>query len=217
MSGTVFSVKVDDGVRSSGGDCTMATGPATRPSLLMRLRDLGDREAWETFVALYAPLVYGFACKYGLQDADAADLTQEVLCSVTGAARRLEYDPSRGSFRGWLYRVTANRFRDQLRARRLHCVGSGDSAVQAALEQHAAPDETAWEEEFRQRTFVIASERVRRDVDESSWQSFWRIAVEAQKPKDVAAALAMSIGAVYVAKSRVLARLREEVAIMLED
>src|SRR5262249_27017719 len=117
----------------------------------------------------------------------------------------------------WLYRVTANRFRDQLRARRAHCPGSGDPAVQAALEQQMAPDESAWDDEFRQQTFAVASERVRREVDESSWQSFWRIAVEAQKPKDVAAALRMNIGAVYVAKSRVLARLREEVAAMLED
>ena len=89
--------------------------------------------------------------------------------------------------------------------------------MQAALEQQAAPNESTWDDEFRQQTFALASERVRREVDESAWQSFWRIAVEAQRPKDVAAALGMNIGAVYVAKSRVLARLREEVVAMLED
>jgi RNA polymerase sigma-70 factor (ECF subfamily) len=195
----------------------MATAPATRPSLLVRLRDLGDREAWDCFVALYAPLVYGFARKQGLQEADAADLTQEVLRSVAGAARRLEYDPTQGTFRGWLYRVASNRFRDLLRTRRSHCPGSGDSAVHAALEQQVAPDDATWEDEFRQQTFAVASERVRRDFDESSWQAFWRVAVDGQKPKDVAEALGLSVGAVYVAKGRVLARLREEVGLMLED
>ncbi len=195
----------------------MATAPATRPSLLVRLRDLGDRAAWDCFVALYAPLVYGFARKQGLQEADAADLTQEVLRSVAGAARRLEYDPTQGTFRGWLFRVTSNRFRDLLRARRGHCAGSGDSAVQAALEQQVAPDDATWEDEFRQQTFAVASERIRRDFDESSWQAFWRVAVDGEKPKEVAEALGMSVGHVYVAKGRVLARLREEVGLMLED
>src|SRR4051812_17853344 len=80
----------------------------TRVSLLVRIRDRGDEEAWRQFVALYAPLVYGFARRRGLQDADAADLTQAVLRSVATAAGRLEYDPRRGSFRSWLFTVTRN-------------------------------------------------------------------------------------------------------------
>src|SRR5947209_20217545 len=76
----------------------MATSPQTRPSLLLRIRDAGDRAAWLQFVEIYAPLVYRFARKRGLQDADAADLAQEVLQAVAGASRRLEYDPGRGTF-----------------------------------------------------------------------------------------------------------------------
>ena len=74
----------------------MADIPPTRPSLLLRLRDPRDEAAWRQFVDLYAPLVYGYARKQGLQDADAADLSQEVLCAVAGAVGRLEYDPRAG-------------------------------------------------------------------------------------------------------------------------
>src|SRR5438105_13882640 len=87
----------------------MHDSPATRASLLVRLRDGNDAEAWQQFVRLYAPVVYGFARKRGLQDADAADVMQDVLRSVAGAAVRLNYDPARGSFRGWLYTVSRNK------------------------------------------------------------------------------------------------------------
>src|SRR5207247_9359820 len=87
----------------------MQESPATRASLLVRLRDGGDAGAWQEFVHLYAPIIYGFARKRGLQDADAADLMQEVLRSVSGVAHRLEYDPARGTFRGWLFTVTRDK------------------------------------------------------------------------------------------------------------
>src|SRR5438876_10704993 len=109
----------------------MAEAPLTRPSLLVRIKDLADAQAWESFVELYAPLVYAFARKRGLQEADASDLTQEVLRAVAAAAGRLEYDPSRGSFRGWLYTVTCNKFRDFIDSHQRVCQGTGDSAVQA--------------------------------------------------------------------------------------
>src|SRR5438552_1369435 len=89
--------------RERGG---MPESPQTRASLLVRLRDGHDREAWRQFVDLYAPLVYGFARRRGLQDADAADLMQDVLRAVSGAAGRLDYDPAKGTFRSWLFTVT---------------------------------------------------------------------------------------------------------------
>src|SRR5258707_2128365 len=83
----------------------MAEIPPTRASLLLRLRDPQDEAAWRQFIDLYAPLVYGYARKQGLQDADAADLSQEVLGAVAGGVGRLEYDPQRGAFRNWLFTV----------------------------------------------------------------------------------------------------------------
>ena len=95
----------------------MHESPATRASLLVRLRDGGDAEAWQEFVHLYAPIIYGFARKRGLQDADAADLMQEILRSVSSAVHRLEYDSARGTFRGWLFTVTRNKVFNFLESR----------------------------------------------------------------------------------------------------
>src|SRR3954468_13868889 len=120
----------------------MQESSATRASLLVRLRDGGDAHAWREFVHLYAPVIYGFARKRGLQDADAADLMQDVLRSVSRAAPRLEYDPSRGTFRGWLFTVTRNKVFNYMESRNRRVVGSGDSRVQAKLEQHAHSDGT---------------------------------------------------------------------------
>ena len=90
----------------------MTESPTTRLSLLMRLRDAHDRLAWEQFVGLYAPLVYGFARRKGLQDADAADIAQDVLTSVAQQMRQWEFDPLRGSFRGWLFTIARNRLKN---------------------------------------------------------------------------------------------------------
>src|ERR1700693_447271 len=94
----------------------MAEIPATRASLLVRLRDPSDAPAWTEFVALYAPLVYGYARKQGLQDADAADLSQEVLGAVAGAVGRLDYDPRRAAFRNWLFTVVRRKLSNWRRA-----------------------------------------------------------------------------------------------------
>src|SRR5437762_1319359 len=103
----------------------MADALRTRASLLARLGDPADRAAWQQFVELYGRLVYSFARKHGLQDADAADLTQEVFLSLSQAAGRWRYDPSQGPFRRWLYGVTHHRLSRFLQRRRSQPVGSG--------------------------------------------------------------------------------------------
>src|SRR5437667_2200130 len=176
-----------------------AEAPLTRPSLLARIRDLGDQQAWARFVETYAPLVYGFARKHGLQEADASDLTQDVLRAVAASAQRLEYDPQRGSFRGWLYTVTCSKFSDFVQARNRHCQGSGDTAVLAVLNEQPARERDQWEEEYQQHLFAWAVERVRGEFEEATWQAFWQTAIEDQSPKDAAGALGISVGAVYIA------------------
>src|SRR5438132_9043989 len=105
----------------------MAEAPTTRLSLLLRICDAKDSQAWSQFVDLYAPLVYGFARKHGLQDADAADLTQDVLQAVSGGIRRLDYDPRRGPFRAWLFTVVRNKLRNFLAAQKRPGRGTGDT------------------------------------------------------------------------------------------
>lgn len=198
----------------------MQESPATRASLLVRLRDVGDADAWREFVRLYAPIIYGFARKRGLQDADAADLMQEVLRSVATAAQRLEYDPSRGTFRGWLFTVTRNKVFNFLESNGRRVIGSGDARVQEHLEQHADAGGTLatdWEADYQRTTAAQAMERVKKEFQPATWQAFLHTAIEGQTPAQVAARVGLSVGAVYVAKSRVIARLRQEIETMQGD
>lgn len=192
----------------------MTAPPLTRASLLVRLRDPNDAGAWTEFVRLYAAVIYGFARKRGLQDADAADLMQEVLRSVAGAVGRLEYDPTKGTFRGWLYSITRNKVYNFLEAGRRQARGTGDSnAHQRLVETPGRPaDSGEWDREYERKAFAWAADRVKGEFQPSTWQAFWGTAVDGQSAKDVGQKLGLSPGAVYVAKSRVLARLKEEIS-----
>jgi RNA polymerase sigma-70 factor (ECF subfamily) len=186
----------------------------TRASLLARLGDPHDRAAWQQFVALYGRLVYAFARQHGLQDADAADLTQDVFLAVARTAGRWQYDAGRGSFRGWLYGVTRNQFARFLRRRQSQPVGSGDSNAHQRLAEEPSPGpdpDAAWEQEFQQQAFRLAAAAVQGHFAPTTWQAFWRTAVEGRAAAVVAAELGLSVGAVYVARSRVLARLVEHI------
>jgi RNA polymerase sigma factor (sigma-70 family) len=188
----------------------MGDSPVTRPSLLIRLRNADDGEAWSQFVEIYVPLIYGTARKQGLKEADAADLVQDVLRSVAGAIRKLEYDPRAGSFRGWLFTITRNRLNSLWVSRARKDAGLGGTTAQAKLNsQPAAEDQSQWNIEYRRRVFAWAAERVRKEVEESTWQAFHQTAVEGKSGKEVAAALGMSVAAVYLAKGRVMVRLKE--------
>ena len=188
----------------------MNESPATQPSLLVRLRNAGDAPAWSQFVDIYAPLVYEFARRRGLQDADAADLTQEVLAAVAQSLRRFDYDPRRGSFRGWLFTVVVNKFRTLRDRLYRQEQGSGNTTAQQLLQEVADTMENdEWEQEFQQRLFAWAAQQVQSAVEEKTWQAFWQTSVLGVRPQDAAKQLHLSVAAVYMAKSRVLARLKE--------
>src|ERR1700756_749727 len=112
---------------------SVGDSPQTRASLLVQLRDGANHAAWQEFIKLYGPIVYGFARKRGLQDADAADLMQDVMRSVSSAIGRLEYDPKLGTFRGWLFTITRNKVFTFLASRRNRQQGTGDSATNRML------------------------------------------------------------------------------------
>jgi RNA polymerase sigma-70 factor (ECF subfamily) len=199
----------------------MLEAPLTRASLLIRIRDGHDQEAWRQFVQLYAPVVYAFARKRGLQDADAADLMQDVMRSVARSAGRLNYDPSRGTFRGWLYTVARNKVFNFLdRGRHRADKGSGDSGAHERLEEVPEPEwglAASWDEEYERNLAGLAMRRVRPEVQPATWDAFWRTAVQGQSAKEAGDALGMAPGAVYVARSRVMARLRDEVRRLQEE
>lgn len=197
----------------------MADAPGTRVSLLVRLRDDRDHDAWAEFVRVYGPLVYGFARKKGLQDADAADVMQDSLRVVVGAVKRLEHDPERGSFRSWLFAVVQNQllrfWSRQDRAGR----GSGGTSAHERLREVPDPGDgdSVWDEEYQRCRFAWAAERVRGQVAPTTWDAFWKTAIEGQSGREVAECLGMSTAAVYLARSRVMARLKEQIRQVLGE
>ena len=192
----------------------MNASPTTRYSLLLRIQDPQNHAAWVEFLAIYEPLVYRLARRRGLQDADARDLCQDVFRAVAGAARRWTPDPARGSFRGWLLRIARNQLLNALRQQRRRARPSGGSAIQRLLEIQPADGEDDAREvqaEYRRRLFELAAQAIEPEFTPGTWQAFWQTAVLSREVARVAADLGISPGAVYIARSRVLARLRARV------
>jgi RNA polymerase sigma-70 factor (ECF subfamily) len=190
----------------------MAASQPTQQSLLLRIRDERDAESWSRFVAIYSPLVYGFLRKRGLQDADAADLTQDVLARVASAIKGFEYDPRKGTFRGWLFTIVQNSLRKFVARPQPGGRGSGDTqALQALLQVPADAGDDEWDRNYQRHLLHRAAEEVRGEFQDATWQAFWGTAVDGTSPGAVASELGMSVAAVYMARHRVTARLRMQI------
>jgi RNA polymerase sigma-70 factor (ECF subfamily) len=178
----------------------------TSPSLLERLRH-PDGEAWGRFVELYTPLLYRWAGRLGLQDADAADLVQDTLGVLLRAFPEFEYDPGR-SFRGWLRTVLTHRWHRWPRRAALPL---------AADLTGSDPADEAQEEEYRCYLVGRALKIMQTDFEPPTWKACWECVVNGRPAADVADELGMSTAAVYIARSRVLRRLREELRGMIDE
>ena len=188
--------------------------PDTRNSLILRLPDKGDAEAWGQFVAIYEPLVYRLARAKGFQDADAREIVQEVLVAVSRAVERWDADPAKGRFRDWLFRIARNLMINYLTRRKHRPIGTGDSGMAELLLEHAEPtaeQSATFDAEYRREVFRWAAARVRAQVKPATWKAFWFTSVDGRAVVEVADELKMTAGAVHIARSRVLGRLREEV------
>lgn len=187
---------------------------ATKPSLLIRLRDNRDVAAWSQFVDIYGPLVYEFLRKRDLQDSDAADLTQEVLASVASAIKTFDCSPDRGSFRGWLLTIVKNELCGFQRKRNRRTIGTGDTQMGEFLREQPDPhsdDASTWEGEYQKRLFQYVAEVVRDKFQPSTWQAFWETSVEGHPINEVADRLGLTRSAVYMARRRVISQIRERV------
>jgi RNA polymerase sigma factor (sigma-70 family) len=193
--------------------------PETRASLLLRLRQPGNQEAWREFASLYEPLIYRLAARKGFQHADAQDLLQDVLVAIARGIDRLEIGEDKGRFRGWLFRISRNLIVNAIEKRQRLVVGSGDSDICERLTQEPAlsPQEhTAYILEFRRELFHWAARGIRVEFQPATWSLFWRTSVEGEPIADAARELGLSLGAAYAARCRVLARLRKKIE-ELED
>lgn len=194
-----------------------AQPPSTSSSLLVQLREAADGAAWRTFVDLYTPLVYGYARRRGLQDADAQDVVQFVFGQVCQTIRSFDYDRDRGRFRNWLGVLTSRAIGRQLRKAARPGQGPGLGADDATLEALAGDVEPEWIDEFNLQVCRIAMERIRPDFDPLVWRAFELTWVKGQEPKQVSRTVQKPAAWVYKAKFKVLERLRDEVQFLCED
>src|SRR5262245_28768293 len=189
-----------------------ATLPATRVTLLTRLRqDPSDQAGWDEFVERYGRHIYRWCRQWKLQDADAEDVTQDILVKLNQKLRAFAYDPSR-SFRGWLKTVAHHAWRDfedSRRARR----AAGDSQAQELILTLEAREDLArkLEEAFDLELLEAAKVRVRLRVAPHTWEAFRLMALEGLPVAAVAARVHLQVAMVYVAKSKVQKMLQEEI------
>jgi RNA polymerase sigma-70 factor (ECF subfamily) len=192
----------------------MDDAPETSLTLIARVKDPADAAAWNEFVAIYRPVIYRMARRRGLQDADAHDLAQKVLMAVLRAIEEFEPGADRPPFRAWLARLSKNAIINAL-SRRRPDAGSGLTQTSELLNEQAADDPQTTAElalESRRETLRWAAEQIRGEFSEPVWRMFWETAVMGRPIADVAADLGRTPGAVYMARFRVMQRLKEKVA-----
>ena len=185
----------------------------TSVSLLERLRQPDQAAAWERFVELYTPLLLHWARRAGLQPQDAADLVQDVFTTLVQKMPAFTYERDQ-NFRGWLRTVLMNKWRNGLRRKSREGAEANSAELSGLVGDNAL--ESFWDEDHRQHLAKRALELMQADFEPKSWQACWGLIVEGRSGADLAAELGISENAVYIAKWRVLRRLREELAGLLE-
>jgi RNA polymerase sigma-70 factor (ECF subfamily) len=185
----------------------------TSPTLLERLRGVADEAAWRRFVQLYTPLLFYWARRCGESDHDAADLVQEVFATLLEKLPTFQYDRNHGLFRSWLRTLTLNKLRDRKRR---------EAREHEALSQRPAEFEAAdgaeafWETEYQHELARRALELMQAEFAPTTWKACWETVVVGRPADEVARELGVSENAVYIARCRVLRRLREELTGLID-
>jgi len=181
----------------------------TRSTLLVRLKDRGDTDAWETFGSLYRPMIVAYAVSHGLDSADAEDVAQQCTQAVL---EKIETYEHLGSFKTWLRSIADHKIVDQFRRNRKHVQGTSGFWESQSAPHHRPGGQSpleAWDRQWMVSHIAYCAERVRASVNETTYEAFAACVVRGMEPGAVAAALNLSINQVYVAKHRVLERIRE--------
>ena len=191
----------------------------TSHSLLDRVRQGADSAAWQRLNDLYAPLIRNWIGRQNVAGADADDVAQDVLVVVLRKLPAFEHSGQTGAFRSWLRSITVNCLRDFWRTQRLRPATAGDSSFATAIEQLADEDSELsrrWNDEHDRLITRRLLEQIRPAFEDVTWRAFERAALDGAVPGDIAAELGISVASVYAAKSRVLARLRQDAAGLID-
>jgi RNA polymerase sigma-70 factor, ECF subfamily len=194
-------------------NCDGPSEPSSISSTLLERVRARRPEAWQRLVDLYGPVVYGWCRQLGVSQADAADVVQDVFAAVTADIGRFRRDRPGDSFGAWLRTITRHRVCDHFRRRQGQpAADGGTSAYERLLNLAEAQGESSLAPAVENKAWFSRRmlELVRAEFENRTWEAFWRIVVDGQSPAEVAAAMGLSLPAVYKAKSRVLRRLRQE-------
>ena len=192
----------------------------TSLSLLERLRQSPENEGWNRLADIYAPLIRAWLLRYGVQDSDANDLVQEVLLAVSKDLSKFEHRGQPGAFRGWLKAILINRLRCFWRARGRRPQVRGDSDIDqrlAQLDDPASEMSRIWNQQHDQFVLRQLLALVEPHFSPNTWQAFHLVALKGKPADVVAEELGISVNAVFIAKSRVLSRLRQEADGLVES
>ena len=191
---------------------------ATRRSLVDRLQNWEDRKHWQEFFDTYWKLIYSAARQSGLTETEAQEVVQETIITVAKKVGKLQYDPARGSFKGWLLHITRWRIADQFRKRRpgedKHRF-SDDTRMTGTIERlpdtEATDLDALWEREWRENLLAAAMQRVKKKVEAKQFQIFDCYVRKEWPAQKVATELGVSVGQVYLARHRVAVALKKEI------
>ena len=188
----------------------------TSLTLLERVRQPSDQTAWDRFVSLYSPLLFAFARRAGMNESDAADVVQDVFLVLMAELPGFEYDAARKNFRGWLKTITVNKCRERQRRRQPAISPGGDEIGLSAVVDDATV-EAFWDGEYRQHLVAQALRLMQSDFESQTWQAAWLALTTDRTAADIGQELGLAEASVWVAKSRVLRKLRQEMAEMWDD
>lgn len=191
--------------------------PETRHSLIQRLQDGGDNAAWEEFASIYRPVIVRIALRKQMQFDDAEDLAQQVLLLVLKNINKWKSDPARARFRTWLQTVVRNATMNALSRRPKDQASGGTDSLQQLHQRPDKADSLSFDLEWQRETLRWVAHQVRGEFESTTWTAFWDTAIEQLPAQEVAEKIGRSVGAVYIARSRVMQRIKQRIAELDDD
>jgi len=189
--------------------------PKTRPSLIIRLRDQADQAAWWSFVETYEPFLHHQILRQGVPSSHVDDVAQQVLMAIAASVDGWSDDGREASFRRWVNRVARNVVIKFMTRGRQQLAYGGSESVEF-LSQQEQPADPALERQYEHELIVWAAEKVRDEFAATSWQAFWETMIEQRSVAEVAEQIGVSPGSIYMSRSRIINRLRDVVAEVMQ-